>query len=71
MFKGLRSLVFLSALISFGAAATLALDLPQDATITTTTAWCALLACSAAITLVSAIALYRSRKHTRAPVPGV
>ena len=60
MFKGLRGLVFGSALISFAAAATLALNLPASAWAGTADVWCVLIGLSGAITIVSCFALVRS-----------
>lgn len=65
MFKGLRSLVFASALVSFAAAASLALNIRPMALVNTADVWWVLLGLSAAITGATTTSLARSFVRTR------
>jgi hypothetical protein len=60
MFKGLRSLVFVSALISFVAAASLALNLRHDAYLNTSKVWSFLAILSLIVTLATSAAFVAS-----------
>jgi hypothetical protein len=64
MFKGLRVLVWVSALLSFVAGASLAVDLSAD---TMVTIWSVLLAASALITIVAATSLAISIRKSAIP----
>lgn len=60
MFKGLRGFVFLTALVSFVAAATLVLGIPDTSRVDTTDVWTVLAVISGLISLTVAVVLVRA-----------